>query len=105
MKRLVSRPSGLARLDAHTSDFPSGLNIGKPSKAGAVVIRSGSPDPSLLMTKMSNSRPRESSMFDEKMTWLPSGVKKGQKFAELLLVICFAPEPSAFAVQSSIFDG
>ena len=97
MNKFVSRPSGFERFDAHTSHLPSGLNIGKPSNAAAVVMRSGSPLPSLLMMKMSNSRPHGSRTFDESMIRYPSGVKNGQKFAAPFFVICFAPEPSAFA--------
>ena len=43
MKRFVSCDAGSARLLAQTMYWPSGLNIGKPSKPWAVVTRSGSP--------------------------------------------------------------
>ena len=43
MNRLVSRAFGSARFDDHTSQRPSGLKWGKPSKPAARVMRSGSP--------------------------------------------------------------
>src|SRR6185436_18914243 len=44
-KRLVSPRAFAPRLDANTSQRPSGLNIGKPSKVGSRVTATGSPPP------------------------------------------------------------
>ncbi len=103
-KMLVSWGTLPLRLLAKAMRFPSGLNMGKPSKVGLAVTRS-SPVPSRLMRKRSKFRPWGSPKLEEKMRRFPSGVKKGQKFAAPLLVTCRRPVPSAFMTKSSMWEG
>jgi hypothetical protein len=60
-------PGAVARFDANTSRLPSGENSGKPSNPGAYVIRSRFA-PVTSTAQRSNSRPRGSPWFDEKIT-------------------------------------
>src|SRR5690348_18421817 len=58
MKTFVSCGSAAFRLDAHTRYRPSGLNCGKPSNPGSVVICS-SPEPSTFTMYRSKLRSEE----------------------------------------------
>jgi hypothetical protein len=81
-KTSVSRePFGKERLDAKASQRPSGENIGKPSKPGAVVIRSRCV-PSTSTIQRSNSPLLGSwPKLELKITFLPDGWKNGAKEA------------------------
>ncbi len=103
-KMLVSCSTLALRLLAKTRRFPSGLNMGNPSKVGFAVTCSR-PVPSRAMRYRSKSRRWGSPRLLAKMRRLPSGVKKGQKLAAPLRVTWWSPVPSAFMTKSSMWEG
>src|SRR5260370_34741378 len=88
--------------DAKPSFFPSGENSGKAVNPPKLVTCSR-PLPSGFTMNSSNLRPSQLCLFEEKIIFLPFGVKDGAKLAQPTFVILRAFFPLVSDTNRSIF--